>query len=77
MLAWMRRSMGGSRPGGGAHPGLGAVLGVMNEVFNPAAARAKQALDNQHERVLPSPTPGDRLLQEGRIVIEARRAEDT
>lgn len=69
MLAWMRRSMGGS------HPGMGAVLGVMNEVFHPAAARAAQALDDQHERVLSSPTPGDRLLQEGLIVIEPRDAE--
>jgi hypothetical protein len=54
---------------GGSQPAMGAALGVLDQVFNPAAARARDLLDNQHERVVPTPSPGDRLLTDGRVLI--------
>jgi hypothetical protein len=48
---------------------MGAALGALDEVFNPGAARARDLLDAQHERVVPTPSPGDRLLDDGRITI--------
>lgn len=53
-----------------ASPGMGAVFGALDAVFNPAAARAREALDAQHERVIPAPSPGDRLLDDGVVVID-------
>ena len=41
----------------------------MDEVFNPGAARAREELERQHEAVIPTPSPGDKLLSEGRVVI--------
>jgi hypothetical protein len=63
MLAWLRRGLGDSRPA------MGAVLSGLDAFVNPAAARAKELLEEQHERVVPTPSPGDRLLEERRIVI--------
>lgn len=57
------------RGAGGAQPAMGAALGALDQVFNPAAARARDLLDNQHERVIPTPSPGDDLLRNGRVVI--------
>ena len=57
-------------PGGSAGSALSAGLGSLDAVFNPAAARAREELDQQHERVLPAPSPGDRILDEGVVVIE-------
>jgi hypothetical protein len=48
---------------------MGAALGAMDGLVNPGAARAREILDEQHERVIPTPSPGDRMLKEGRIVI--------
>ena len=48
---------------------VGAVLGVFSEIYNPSAARAQEELRAQHERVQPLPSPGDKLLREGRVVI--------
>ena len=51
----------------------GAAMGAataLDQFFNPGAARAREELDHQHELVLPAPSPGDKLLDEGRIVIE-------
>jgi hypothetical protein len=53
---------------------MSAALGAMDVFVNPAAARAREDLDRQHEQVIPTPSPGDRLLDEGRIVIEAPAA---
>jgi hypothetical protein len=47
----------------------GSVLGVFEEVFSPGAHRAREELDRQHEQVVPTPSPGDRLLDEGVVVI--------
>lgn len=64
MLQWLQRGLNESRPG------MGAVFGAMDGFFNPGAARAREIIDEQHERIMPTPSPGDRILREGRIVIE-------
>ncbi len=46
-------------------------MGVLEEIFNPAAYRARQELDRQKEIVVAVPSPGDRMLSEGKFVIEA------
>lgn len=51
--------------------GLSAAIGALDVFFNPAAARAREELAAQHERVLPMPSPGDRLLDDGVVVIES------
>jgi hypothetical protein len=61
-LAWLR----GGRSGASAGP----MLGVFDEVFNPAAHRARQELEHQNERVIATPSPGDRLLDTG--ILEVR-----
>jgi hypothetical protein len=63
MLNWLWRSMGDSQRASAA------ALGVLDGIFHPGAARAREQLDAQHERVVPSPTPGDKLLSEGIVVI--------
>ena len=50
----------------------GLAVGAANaldEAFNPAAARARDHMQADHERAIPTPSPGDRMLHEGRIVI--------
>jgi len=59
-LAWLRKGSSGSASG---------VLGAFEVIYSPAAARAREELDRQHEQVIPTPSPGDRLLSEGRLVI--------
>ena len=63
MLRWLRGSMGGSAAG------MNAMIGALDTFFNPAAARAREELKEQHERVIPIPSPGDKLLDGGRLVI--------
>ena len=63
MLRWLRGTMGGSAAG------MNAMIGALDTFFNPAAARAREELKEQHERVIPIPSPGDKLLQEGKLVI--------
>jgi hypothetical protein len=63
MLRWLRGSMGGSAAG------MNAMMGALDSVFNPAAARARKELEEQNERVVPVPSPGDKLLAEGKVVI--------
>ncbi len=46
-----------------------AAIGALDAVFNPAAARAREDRDAQNERVVAVPSPGDRLLADGVIVI--------
>jgi hypothetical protein len=70
MLRWLWRGMG--RSGGTTMSG---ALGALDEIFNPAAARARELVDEQNERVLPAPSPGDRLLAERRLVIDAAVAQ--
>lgn len=57
-------------PGGSAGSALSSGLGAFDVFFNPAAARAREELEQQHERVVPVPSPGDKMLSEGIVVIE-------
>lgn len=66
MLRWLRGSMGGSASA------LSGVIGALEEFYNPAAARAREELKEQHERVIPAPSPGDKLLDEGKVVIRRK-----
>ncbi len=63
MLRWLRGTMGGSTTG------MNAMIGALDDVFNPAAGRARKELEEQNERVVPIPSPGDKLLAEGKVVI--------
>ncbi|MEY3734556.1 MAG: hypothetical protein RL347_1915 [Actinomycetota bacterium] len=63
MLEWIWRTMG-TPP-----TTMSSAIGALDAVFDPSAARAREALETQHERVMPTPSPGDRLLDEGRLVI--------
>ena len=69
MLRWLRQGMGGSASA------MSGVIGALEEFYNPAAARARQELKEQHERVIPVPSPGDKLLDEGRVVIRRKDGE--
>ena len=60
----------------GRAPSMGAAIGALDAVFNPGAARAREEIDAQHERVIPTPSPGDRLLSDGRIVISIDSSPD-
>ena len=68
MLAWMQRNTRGSRAA------MGSAFQAMDEIFNPGAARAREDLQQQHEHVIPVPSPGDRLLRERRITIVRPKA---
>jgi len=54
---------------GGSAAGMNAMIGALDSVFNPAAARARKELEEQNERVVAVPSPGDKLLAEGKVVI--------
>lgn len=56
------------RPTSGSGAGAATAL---DQFFHPAAARAREEIDRQHELVMPAPSPGDRLLDQGVVVIEA------
>jgi hypothetical protein len=66
MLRWLRGSMGGSAAG------MNAMVGALDTFFNPGAARARERLEEQNERTIAIPSPGDKLLDEGRIVIRRK-----
>lgn len=46
-----------------------SVLGALEEVFNPMAARMRQEWEQRNEQAIPIPTPGERMLRDGRIRI--------
>jgi hypothetical protein len=66
MLRWLRARMGGSAPA------MNGVIGALEEFCNPAAARAREELK---ERVVRIPSPSDKLLDEGKIVIRRMPAD--
>lgn len=51
------------------------AFSALDDVFNPAAARAKEALKADHERQLPIPSPGDDALRTGSLVIRVPKAD--
>ncbi|MEO6144194.1 MAG: hypothetical protein ABIP19_09470 [Dermatophilaceae bacterium] len=63
----MRRGLGD------ASGSMGAALGALDAFVNPGAQRARDELKQTNERVIPVPSPSDRLLRENRIVIQAPR----
>ncbi len=65
-MRWLREGMGE------AAPGMATTLGALDAFVNPGAERARALLKHENERVLPTPSPGDRLLHENRIVIRVR-----
>ncbi len=64
MLRWWWKGMGKSSAG------MSAGLGALDEVFNPGAARSRALIKQQNERVQPAPSPGDKVYDEKRIVID-------
>jgi hypothetical protein len=58
---------------GDSKRGSAAVLGVLDDIWHPGAARAREQLDAQNERVMPAPSPGDKLLDDGKIVVRRPR----
>jgi hypothetical protein len=64
VLGWFYRHLGGRSRGG-----MGAVLGGLDELFHPEAARARETIERDHSLVVPMPSPGDRMLDEGRLVL--------
>lgn len=65
MLRWLRRGLGESRSG------MSAAIGALDEVVNPGAARGRELVDAEHERVAATPSPGDKILRDGAVVIPA------
>ena len=49
---------------------MGSALGAIDDVFNPGAARARETLKAENQRVIPKPSPGDKLLKDGNVVIQ-------
>ena len=49
-----------------------SLMGPFDELWHPAAHRSRLIVEVQAERVEPAPSPGDKPLQNGTIVI--RRA---
>jgi|GEM_PF-4669483 len=68
MFIRMRRGLGP------ASSSMGAALGALDAFVNPGAQRARDELKQANERVVPVPSPSDRLLRENRIVIQVPRA---
>jgi hypothetical protein len=68
-MGFLQRLRGGSRSS------AGAALGVFDEVFNPAAHRSRLELEHQHERVIATPSPGDRLLDSGILEVDQPSGE--
>ena len=50
-------------------------MNVLDEVWHPGAARAREDHETRHERAVPAPSPGDRLLRSGQVVIGREDAE--
>jgi hypothetical protein len=69
LLAWLR--------GGRTSATSASMLGVFDEVFNPAAHRARQELEHENQRVIATPSPGDRLLDTGILEVPPRPKDET
>ena len=55
--------------------GMGAALAAIDEVLSPGAAKAREQLKGDHERVIPVPSPGDDALKRGSIVIKVPKPD--
>jgi hypothetical protein len=54
----------------GRNGSAAGVATALDQFFSPGAARAREETDRQHELVVPTPSPGDRLLEDGILVID-------
>lgn len=54
--------------------GAGGAFAVMDAIFNPAAARARERVKGDHERQVPKPSPGDDALRTGELVIRVPKS---
>jgi hypothetical protein len=70
MLRWLRGGLGESH-GGSA----GAVFSVLDMIYNPGGARARDLLEEHHEHVVAKPTPGDKLLADGCVVVRLKQRD--
>jgi hypothetical protein len=71
MLDWMWRSQGRSRRG------TAVAMTGLDEIFHPAAARAREFIEIRHEMVVPLPGGDDKPWDDGTIVIDLPdRADD-
>ena len=59
-----------------AATGASGIFGAFEEIYNPGAVRAREALKAEHERQIPKPTPGDDALKHGTMLIRLPRLED-
>ena len=69
MLTWLRKSMRGSAPA------LSAGLSAIDDVFHPNARHAHELAEAEHTRVVRQPLPGDRLLDDGVLVMQPPQPE--
>lgn len=51
---------------------LSGVVGVLEDLYAPGAARARELMDAEHQVAIPVPSPGDRMLSTGRLVVRTR-----
>ncbi|WP_382306729.1 hypothetical protein [Herbiconiux sp. UC225_62] len=69
--AWYRRH---PEKRGASAPGAGLMTAAYDEVFNPHAMLARDAIDVEQRLVAPAPTPdGDRGIAGGRIRLDVVR----
>jgi hypothetical protein len=49
--------------------GAGDALSALDAIFNPGAARAREELKGQNQRVVPVPSPGEKLMKDGKVTV--------
>lgn len=47
----------------------GPSFAVFDEFFHPAGQRAREELEHQNQLSVPTPSPGDRMLEDGVFVV--------
>lgn len=62
-----------NRKHGAASAGVSGAFGVMDELFNPAAERARNEREAQNERVIPLPSAGSPDDKDGEITIHLKQ----
>jgi hypothetical protein len=65
--------MRSNRKQGAPSAGVSGAFGVMDELFNPAADRARNEREAQNERVVPLPSAGAPDAKDGEITIHLKQ----
>ncbi len=65
--------MRSNRKHGAPSAGVSGAFGVMDELFNPAAERARNEREAQNERVVPLPSAGSPDDKDGEITIHLKQ----